>query len=179
VSTLAALRKKYDVVAREAAKFGAVGAFNTVLDFAVLNLLVLVAGLPELRSKVAATVVAATSSYVMNRYWTFRHRENQAVRREYLLFFGLNAAALVMSLAILGTVRYGFDLEGALYLNLANVVAIALGTLFRFWSYRRFVWLAPQAVAAAAEEGDMVAAVVVDLDDQADEPQVHPLEQTG
>ena len=60
VTVVRGLRGKYDVVAREAAKFGAVGAVNTVLDFAVLNLLVFGVGLAPLRSKVLSTVVAAT-----------------------------------------------------------------------------------------------------------------------
>jgi putative flippase GtrA len=164
VSTLTRLRQKYDVVAREAAKFGIVGAVNTVLDFVVLNVMVLVLGVPPLRSKVASTVVAATSSYLMNRHWTFRHRENQAVRKEYAVFFGLNAVALGISLTVLAVFRYGLGLEGALWLNLANVVAIGFGTVFRFWSYRRFVWLAPGSVETAADEGDYVAAVALDLD---------------
>ncbi len=162
MTVLARFREKYDVVAREAAKFGAVGAVNTLLDFAVLNLLVFGFDLQTLRSKVASTVVAATSSYLMNRHWTFRHRERQDVRREYVLFFLLNAVGLGISLAVLAVVRYGFGLDGALWINLANVVGIGFGTLFRFWSYRRFVWTSADAVATAAEEGDTVAAVVLD-----------------
>jgi putative flippase GtrA len=164
VTVLTRLRERYDTVAREAAKFGVVGALNTVLDFVVLNLLVFGLGVAPLRSKVAATVVAATSSYLMNRHWTFRHRERQqSVHREYVLFFVLNGVGLAISLTVLGGVRYGLDLEGVVALNLANLFAIGAGTLFRFWSYRRFVWLQPEGVEAAAEEGDTVAGVVVDL----------------
>lgn len=140
MTAVARLRQRYDVVAREAAKFGAVGAVNTALDFAVLNLLVFGLGLPPLRSKVGSTVVAATSSYLMNRHWTFRHRVRQDVHREYTLFFLLNAVGLAIALLVLGVVRYGFGLEGPLALNAANVVGLGLGTVFRFWSYRRFVW---------------------------------------
>jgi putative flippase GtrA len=163
MSVMARLRERYDTVAREAAKFGAVGAFNTVLDFAVLNLLVFGFGVPTLRSKVAAALVATASSYLMNRYWTFRHRDRQHVRRESTLFFLLNGVGLGISLAILGVVRYGFGLDSPLALNLANVVALGAGMVFRFWSYRRFVWLRPTEVDVAAEDGDFVAAVVRDL----------------
>ncbi|MCU1692918.1 MAG: GtrA family protein [Frankiales bacterium] len=162
VTVVTRLRAKYDVVAREAAKFGAVGAVNTVLDIAVLNLLVFGFDLQWLRSKVISTVVAATSSYLMNRHWTFRHRAKQDVRREYVLFFLLNGVGLGISLLVLGLVRYGFDQDGALAINLANVVGIGLGTLFRFWSYRRFVWTKADAVETAADEGDMVAAAALD-----------------
>lgn len=167
VPVLSRLRERYDTVVREAAKFGTVGAINTVLDFAVLNLLVFGLGVAPLRSKVAAALVATTSSYLMNRHWTFRHRDRQHVRRESTLFFLLNAIGLGISLAVLGVVRYGLDLDGPLALNAANVVALAVGMVFRFWSYRRFVWLKPAEVVTAAEDGDVVAAVVVDL---AEEP---------
>jgi putative flippase GtrA len=140
VTVVTRLRGRVDVVAREAATFGAVGAVNTVLDIAVLNLLVFGVGLAPLRSKVASTVLAATSSYLMNRHWTFRHRTRQDVRREYALFFGLNAVGLALNLLVLGVVRYGLGADGPLALNLANVVGVGLGTLFRFWSYRRYVW---------------------------------------
>ncbi len=159
MSLLRALRQRYDVLAREMAKFGVVGAINTVLDFAVLNLLVFGLGVPTLRSKVASTVVAATSSYLMNRHWTFRHRERQAVRREYTLFFALNAIGLLIALAILGFVRYVLGLDGVIATNAANVVALGAGTTFRFWSYRRFVWLTPGGVQGADEAGDVMAGV--------------------
>lgn len=162
MTALARLRARYDTVAREAAKFGAVGAFNTALDFLVLNLLVFGLGQAPLRSKVAAALVATTSSYLMNRHWTFRHRDRQHVRRESTLFFALNGVGLAISLSILAVVRYGLGWDGALALNLANVVALAAGMVFRFWSYRRFVWLKPAEVAAAAEDGDVAAALVVD-----------------
>ncbi|MDP9435706.1 MAG: GtrA family protein [Actinomycetota bacterium] len=169
MTVLGRLRRKYDVVAREAAKFGAVGAVNTVLDFAVLNLLVFGVGLAPLRSKVLSTVVAATSSYLMNRHWTFRHRDRQDVRREYVLFFLLNAVGLAIALVVLGVVRYGLDQDSALALNAANVVGLGLGTVFRFWSYRRFVWTRPNDVAGAAEDGDVLAAVALDLDEDEDQ----------
>lgn len=166
VRGVARLREKYDRVAREAAKFGVVGALNTVLDFAVLNLLVFGLGVPTLRSKVVSTVVAATSSYLMNRHWTFRHRERGDVRREYLLFFALNAVGLAIALLVLAAVRYGLDRHGAVAINLANVVGLLLGTAFRFWSYRRFVWTSEDEVQAAAADGDVVAALAVDAADR-------------
>lgn len=166
------LRARFDVVAREAAKFGAVGAANTVLDIAVFNLLVFGVGLAPLRSKVLSTVVAATSSYLMNRHWTFRHRERQDVRREYVLFFLLNAVGLAINLLIIGSVRYGLGLDGAVALNLANVAGVGTGTVFRFWSYRRFVWTHAGEVDEAADDGDVAAALALDVSRRA--PDVTP-----
>jgi hypothetical protein len=40
---------------------------------------------------------------------------------------------------------YLLSLTDKLSYNIALVIGIALGTLFRFWSYRRWVWVAPSS----------------------------------
>jgi putative flippase GtrA len=157
------LRERYDVLAREMAKFGTVGAIAFAVDLSLLNLLNVGLGVPELRSKVVSAVAATCVAFALNRHWTFRHREQQGLGRESVLFFALNGVGLAISLVVIGAVTYGLDLQGPLALNVANVVGTGFGTLFRFWSYRRFVWLHPEQVAAAAEDGDVAAAVAVDL----------------
>ena len=178
MTVLARLRERYDVLAREMAKFGTVGAVAFAVDITVLNLLSVGLGVPELRSKVAASLAATCVAFALNRAWTFRHREQQGLGRESILFFALNAVGLAISLVVIGAVTYGFDLKGALALNIANVFGTGLGTLFRFWSYRRFVWLHPEQVEAAAEDGDVAAAIVADLAHER-EPDLTPERETG
>ena len=129
----------------ELAKFGVVGAIAFVVDVGVFN--VLRNGALEdkpLTAKVISTVLATTVAFAGNRQWTFKHRERTNVRREYLLFFGLNAVALVIALGCLGISHYLLGFTSPLADNIsANVVGMALGTMFRFWSYRRFVFTAP------------------------------------
>jgi putative flippase GtrA len=94
-------------------------------------------------------VVATTVAYVGNRQWTFRHRERQGMRKEYLLFFGFNAVGLAIALGCLGTSHYLLDLTSPLADNVsANVIGMALGTVFRFWAYRRFVFVEADAPPA-------------------------------
>ena len=159
---VARLRERYNVLAREMAKFGTVGAIAFAVDLTLLNLLNVGLGVPELRSKVASAVVATGVAFTLNRQWTFRHREQQGLGRESALFFGLNAVGLAITLVIIGGVTYGLGLRGPLALNVANVIGTGFGTLFRFWSYRRFVWLHPEQVATAAEDGDVAAALAVE-----------------
>ena len=158
---VARIRERYDVLARELAKFGTVGAIAFAVDLSLLNLLSVGLGFAELRSKVAAATIATFVAFALNRQWTFRHREQQGLGRESVLFFVLNAVGLAISLVVIATVTYGLDLRGALALNVANVLGTGLGTLFRFWSYRRFVWLDPEQVATAAEDGDVAAELAV------------------
>jgi putative flippase GtrA len=125
----------------EVAKFGVVGGANTVINFVVFNALVLtVLQHGQLKANVVATVVATTASYFMNRHWTYRDRPKSALRREYTLFFLFNAAGLVIELAVLGAAKYGLGLTSLIALNIAKFGGLALGTAFRFWSYRTFVF---------------------------------------
>lgn len=141
------LRSVLDVLVREMLKFGAVGAVAFVVDTAVFNLLRfgLGGGGPleskPLTAKVCSVVVAAVVAWLGNRFWTFRHRRRADARRELVLFFFFNAIGLLIALACLGFSHYVLDLRSALADNIsANGVGLVLGTLFRFWAYRRFVF---------------------------------------
>ncbi|MBA2415398.1 MAG: GtrA family protein [Geodermatophilaceae bacterium] len=136
----AELRVTWRVLLREISRFGAVGFFNLGLDVAVFNLCSQVLGLGLLTSKVIATVISATSAYFMHRHWSFSHRARTGFRREYVLFFFFNAIALAVGLVVIAAARYGLDQTGVLALNLANLFGIGLGTLIRFWSYKRWVF---------------------------------------
>ena len=65
--------------------------------------------------------------------------------------FVLNGVGLGIQLAPIGFTYYVLDLTGRLPYNVALIVGIALGTLFRFWSYRRWVWRAPLEQALEEE----------------------------
>jgi putative flippase GtrA len=135
----------------ELAKFGTVGLLSFAVDILVFNALLAATDNPFL-SKIVSTVLAATNAFVLNRHWTFKHRERSGVRREYALFFVLNAIGLGIALGCLYVSRNVLGFEGALADNLsANGVGLVLGTTFRFLTYRRFVWTKPAEVDYAAE----------------------------
>jgi putative flippase GtrA len=164
---LRSLEARLRAAFHEIAKFGTVGALAFLVDFSLFNLLLHMAPHKPLTAKVVSTVVAATLAFILNRAWSFRHRQRSSVRREYTLFFVLNAIGLVIAVGCLGISHYVFDLHSRLADNIsANGFGLVLGTSFRFWSYRRFVWMAPAAVEEAAIDGD--AAAVAVLEDVAD-----------
>jgi putative flippase GtrA len=137
---------------RELMKFGVVGGVAFVVDVGLFNLLLHATDKP-LTSKTISTVVATTVAYVGNRHWTFRRRSRSGVRREYTLFFLLNGVGLLIALACLAISHYLLDFTGRLADNIAaNVVGLALGTAFRFWSYRR--WVFPELLPEAAVSED-------------------------
>ena len=125
---------------RELMKFGVVGGVAYLVDVSLFNLLLHATDKP-LISKTISTVVATTVAYAGNRTWTFRRRSRSGVGREYALFFVLNGVGLLIALACLAISHYALGFTSTLADNIAaNVVGLALGATFRFWSYRRWVF---------------------------------------
>ena len=160
---LRALVRRFRALLGELAKFGTVGFISLLVDLAVFNLVL--SALPDkpLTAKVCSTVVSATNAFVLNRHWSFKHRTRTSLRREYGLFVVLNAVGLSISLLCLAISHYVLGFESRLADNLAaNGVGLVLGTTFRFWSYRKFVWAAPDEVEEAERDGDPMAHVVLE-----------------
>jgi putative flippase GtrA len=137
----------------EVGKFGVVGAVSFVIDITLFNICLSV--MWWLPAKSASTVVAASLAFVGNRFWTWRDRQRSNLTREYALYFVLNAIGLGISLVCLWVSHdvLGHWWPDVFHTRLAdNVAAIAfgmaLGTLFRFWSYRTYVFVAPDRVNA-------------------------------
>jgi putative flippase GtrA len=144
VSLLRRLYAQWHRLIHEFTKFGIIGVINTVLDLGLANVFHVGLGMGPMTSKALATVVAATSSYFMNRHWTFRHRARTGLRREYGLFFLLNGIGLAIAEAFIGFTRYVLGYDGVLAFNIAQFAGLVVGTVFRFWSYRRWVFLHPE-----------------------------------
>jgi putative flippase GtrA len=137
-------------IARELSAFGIVGALCFALDLGLFQVLYAYADVNAVAAKLVSTLVSMTVAYAGHRYWSFSHRERTAVRRSYALFAAVNATTLSMGLLIVWFVRYPLGQESALVLQAANIFSIALGTVIRFRSYRRWVFPAPRALIEAA-----------------------------
>jgi putative flippase GtrA len=146
-SLLTRARGAMDVVVREMVKFGAVGAIAFVVDIGTFNLLRfgLGDGGPFEHKPITAKVISATLATVVawlgNRLWTFRHRRRASAGHELALFVLFNVAGMAIALGCLAFSHYVLDLRSARADNVsANGVGLVLGTLFRFWAYRLFVF---------------------------------------
>jgi putative flippase GtrA len=135
------LRGAINVLYREAIKFGLIGLVAFVIDMGSFNLL----RHTVLEDKPTAAVIISASiatmvAWVGNRAWTFRHRRNRPAHHEAALFAGTNGVALLIQAACVAFSNYVLGFESLAADNVAKVVGIGLGTLFRFWAYRRFVF---------------------------------------
>lgn len=148
------LPQRWQKFIHEALKFGIVGGVNTVINYAVFNALALtIFSNGQLKATVIATLVATITSYFMNRHWTYRDRPKSALRRESTLFFLFNATGMLIEVGVLALAKYGFGIHSLLALNVAKTAGLAIGTVFRFWSYRTFVF-GPVETGASEAEAD-------------------------
>jgi putative flippase GtrA len=127
----------------ELVKFGIVGGLGTIIDLAGAAVLHSVYHVGPLESKALSITAATIFTYLGSRFWTFRHRENQPVHREALLFVALNVAGLVLAELVIAFTTYGLGLKGPLAYNAASFIGTGLGTVFRWYAYRKWVFLAP------------------------------------
>ncbi|GAA1665647.1 membrane protein [Citricoccus zhacaiensis] len=127
---------------REVAKFGAVGAAAFVVDSAIF--LWLMHGPMEgsnVKSKIVASVVATIFSYVANRLWTFRHRRQNNLMREFVLFAVMNVIGMGIQAGCVFVAQYWLGVTSTAGIFIAgSVVGLVLGTIFRFFAYRFWVF---------------------------------------
>ncbi|MGW0469462.1 GtrA family protein [Streptomyces sp. NPDC003027] len=135
-----ALRVRLDQLTREFAKFGAVGGVGLLVDLGVFNLVRHLTDLPVVRASIIATVVAIAFNYVGFRYFTYRDRDKSSRTRELTLFFLFSVVGLVIQNGILYAATYGFGWDSPLQSNFFKFFGIGVATLFRFWSYRTWVF---------------------------------------
>ncbi|MER5517807.1 GtrA family protein [Streptomyces sp. NPDC002763] len=125
---------------REVAKFGAVGGAGILVNLGVFNLVRHLTELPVVRASVIATVVAIVFNYLGFRYWTYRDRDKGGRTKELTLFLLFSAVGLVIENGLLYLATYGFGWDSPLQSNVFKFVGIGVATLFRFWSYRSWVF---------------------------------------
>jgi putative flippase GtrA len=145
VSGVGALRGVVSrLTSREALTFLGVGGAGYVVDVVAFNLLLTappLAGRDPTLARAVAVCLAMVVTYLGNRLLTWHHPDSERVGREVTLFVVLNIVAMGFSA---GTLFLSHDLLGLtsrLADNLsANVVGMALGTVFRYWSYKTYVF---------------------------------------
>ena len=150
---MVSLRQRFTELIPELAKFGLVGLAGAVVDLGGAAYLHGVLGIGPMVSKGLAIIAATVVTYLGSRFWTFRHRVNQALLREGVLFAALNIVGLAIAECVIAFVTYGLGLKGALAYNAASVAGTGLGTIFRYFSYKKWVFLAgvPGVAVAAGE----------------------------
>lgn len=131
------------VIVGEVVRFAVVGASGFVLDFAVFNLLIH-EHVETIAAKALSTTLAAVLTYILNRRWSFAHRETRGHGRDLAVFLVLSAIGLAIATACLAISHYGLGYDSRLADNISGVgIGTVLGTLWRFYSFKRWVFTKP------------------------------------
>ena len=151
--------------ASQLGKFGTVGLVGFAVDFIIFNLLRTTVFDPSavdagpIYAKVVSTTLAIIVNWVGNRFWTFGANRQSRTLREAAEFFAVSLIGMGIGLACLWVSRYGFGFTSLLADNISsNVVGLGLGSAFRFFLYRHWVF-SPRRHAAAASVADRALAV--------------------
>jgi putative flippase GtrA len=137
-------RNSWRILLKEISAFGLIGILALVIDLGVFAWL---APHGAVKAKIISTTVSTAFAYVGNRYLSFSHRARTSIARETAFFFGINLITLVFSAACIAIFVYPLHYaHDSVTVFAVNVVTIGIGTLFRFWAYKRFVFLHPDRV---------------------------------
>ena len=136
------LYQRFRTLIHEGSKFLVIGGIGFVVTEVGFNLFRFSAGLGLFTSNALATVIATIVTFVGNRYWTFRHRQGHGTTRESVIFVVLNAVGLLIQYGAIWVAQniLGFPHDDKFSTNVALLIGIGIATLFRFWSYRKWVW---------------------------------------
>jgi putative flippase GtrA len=138
------VRSSWRILLKEIAAFGVVGAIGFAIDVTLFNVFFHDG---QVVAKTISTLAATAVTYFGNRHFSFSHRARTGIGRETSIFLGINVITLIVSLVIIAIFEYPFHLKHhVLAMNVVNIFTIGIGTLFRFWSYKRFVFLHPDKV---------------------------------
>lgn len=126
-------------------KFALVGTIGMVVDFTVLNLLVLLGGLAPLYANPFSFSAAVVSNFTWNRLWTFpesrsRKKRTQLPKFALVNIIGLGINQLIFALALHYLVPL-LGLAHPLDYNVAKLIAIGVVLFWNFganrmWTYR-------------------------------------------
>jgi putative flippase GtrA len=138
--------RTFEHLIHEIAKFGIIGLVAYVVTVAISNALRFgPSKLGPITSLGIAMIIAATFSYFANRHWTWRHKERQGLGREYSLFLALSVGGFLLTELPVAFSEYVLHLHSPLAYNISgNLIGTGIGTVWRFWSFKRWVFLEPE-----------------------------------
>ena len=125
-------------------KFALVGTIGAVVDFSVLNLLVLGVEMPKEYANLVSVACAIFSNFTWNRLWTFPESRERSLHTQFGKFALVNMLGLAINQAVfIGTDALIFNslLPHPLDYNLAKATAIIVVLFWNFfvnrnWTYR-------------------------------------------
>ncbi|GAA1224456.1 GtrA family protein [Kitasatospora nipponensis] len=153
-------------VSGEVVKFAIVGLVGIVVNFGVSNAVLHATGWAPVRCSVIGTIVAIAANYVGYRYWVYRDSDAASRRREITLFLIFSGIGMLIENGTVWFSTYTLALTGPVAYNASKMVGTGLGTLFRFFSYRTWVFKAMPELAEHESPAVVAQAERILVDDR-------------
>ncbi len=144
---VAALISRRIPIIFQLAKFAASGAFNTFLDWGILNLFMaffgITAGIGYVLFKGTSFTAATVSSYIWNKYWTFEAK-NSANPQEFWKFIAVSIVGFIINISlaafIVNVIHPLGGITPARWANIGALCATALSMIWNFVGYKILVF---------------------------------------
>lgn len=117
-------------------KFGLVGLTGTVLHILILFILTEFAGIYYIYSAIFAFLVAVTSNFLFNKFWTFRKTSRGKHFKRYAIFFTTAIIAFLINISLL----YFFTEFLKINYLISQLIAIALSFWINFFGSKMFAF---------------------------------------
>lgn len=129
-------------------KFGLVGGFNFLVDLGVLNLLLtllgVTAGSYAVASKAVAFLIALTSSFLWNKFWTFRSLSTASVGLQFVEFFIVSVVGLTINVGVFAflnnVVGPQAGIDAKTWASVSAAGAAIIGLAWNFSGYKIVVF---------------------------------------
>lgn len=121
-------------------KFAIVGTLGAVVDFSVLNLLVLAFNVPKEYANIISVTCAIISNFIWNRFWTFPESRERPLHTQFGQFAFVNLLGLAINQAVFistDAMFYEKILAHPFDYNAAKATAIIVVLFWNFFVNRR------------------------------------------
>jgi len=125
---------------RQFVKFGIVGASSTIINFVVLNVMLIALHQGKYGSATVAFLVSVVNGYVWNKRWTFREAQEKAAHTQFTQFLLVNLVGLGLDLLFIKLISVPLERDFHLSLvkatNIAQLVATGVVVFWNFFANR-------------------------------------------
>jgi putative flippase GtrA len=124
-------------------KFAVVGAIGAVVDFSVLNVLVLIFGVPKEYANLVSVTCAIFSNFTWNRLWTFPESRDHPVHVSFGKYALVNLVGLAINQLVFiltDNLIYYQMFPHPIDYNVAKATAIIVVLFWNFFANRRWTY---------------------------------------
>ena len=135
-------------IIRQAIKFVLVGILNTLVDLAVLNMLIFVSGISAgfgySAFKGISFTVAVINSYFLNKFWTFKVQKMEGAKKEFAQFFTVSLIGFGINVGVASLVVNAIGpqlgIAPKIWANIGAICATLVGMTWNFLGYKFIVF---------------------------------------